>query len=39
MVTEAYTVRRARSTDAAAIAAVHVTSWREAYAGRIPDEV
>jgi GNAT superfamily N-acetyltransferase len=39
VVTEAYTVRRARSTDAAAIAAVHVTSWREAYAGRIPDEV
>ena len=37
--TEQYTVRRARAADATAIAAVHVTSWREAYAGRIPDEV
>ncbi|MDZ8170566.1 GNAT family N-acetyltransferase [Microbacterium xanthum] len=37
--TDTYAVRRARSGDAAAIAAVHVTSWREAYTGRIPDEV
>ena len=30
-------VRRARPTDAAAIAAVHVAGWRSAYAGLLPD--
>ena len=34
---EALIVRRARSADAAAIARVHVRSWREAYAGLISD--
>ncbi|WP_285117127.1 GNAT family N-acetyltransferase [Leifsonia sp. fls2-241-R2A-40a] len=32
------TVRRATVADAAAIARVHVAAWREAYAGRMPDE-
>src|SRR4051812_6380307 len=30
------TVRRATAEDAHAIAVVHVTAWREAYAGRVP---
>jgi GNAT superfamily N-acetyltransferase len=32
------TVRRATAADAPGVAAVHVASWREAYAGRIPDQ-
>jgi ribosomal protein S18 acetylase RimI-like enzyme len=32
------TVRRAALSDAPGIAHVHVEAWREAYAGRIPDE-
>lgn len=32
------TVRPATTADAAAIAAVHVRSWQEAYAGIVPDE-
>ena len=31
-------IRRARPTDAAAIGAVHVATWRSAYAGVLPDE-
>lgn len=31
-------VRRAKAADAAAIAAVHVSSWEAAYRGMIPDE-
>ena len=30
-------IRRARPSDAAAIGAVHVTTWRTAYAGVLPD--
>lgn len=30
-------IRRARPADAAAIAAVHVASWRSTYAGLLPD--
>ena len=30
------TIRRAEAGDAAAIAAVHVTAWHEAYAGLVP---
>lgn len=30
-------IRRARPDDAAAIGAVHVASWRDAYAGILPD--
>ena len=30
-------IRRARSTDAIAIAAVHVAAWRSAYPGILPD--
>jgi ribosomal protein S18 acetylase RimI-like enzyme len=30
-------IRRARTTDAAAIAAVHVSVWRNAYPGILPD--
>jgi GNAT superfamily N-acetyltransferase len=33
---DALVVRRARAEDAAAIAAVHVQSWREAYRGIVP---
>ena len=33
---DALVIRRARSTDAAALARVHVQSWREAYRGIIP---
>lgn len=32
------TIRAAQVADAAAIADVHVRSWREAYAGIVPDE-
>ncbi len=32
-------IRAASSSDAAAIAAVHVASWRETYAGLLPDEM
>jgi ribosomal protein S18 acetylase RimI-like enzyme len=31
-------IRRARPSDAAAIGAVHVSTWRSAYAGVLPDE-
>ncbi|TCZ59828.1 GNAT family N-acetyltransferase [Roseicella aquatilis] len=31
-------IRRARPTDAAAIGAVHVATWRTAYAGLLPDD-
>ena len=31
-------IRRARAADAEAIGAVHVTTWRTAYAGVLPDE-
>jgi ribosomal protein S18 acetylase RimI-like enzyme len=31
-------IRRARPADAAAIGAVHVATWRSAYAGVLPDE-
>jgi ribosomal protein S18 acetylase RimI-like enzyme len=31
-------IRRARPTDAVAIAAVHVAAWRSAYPGILPDE-
>jgi ribosomal protein S18 acetylase RimI-like enzyme len=31
------TIRRARPTDAAAIAAVHVAAWRSTYPGILPD--
>ncbi len=31
-------IRRARPTDAAGIGAVHVASWRSAYAGVLPDD-
>jgi GNAT superfamily N-acetyltransferase len=31
-------IRRARARDAPGIAAVHVTTWRSAYAGLLPDE-
>ena len=34
---EALVIRRARAADAAAIARVHVQSWREAYRGLVPD--
>lgn len=34
---ETVTVRRATPDDAAAVAAVHVASWRGAYAGIVPD--
>src|SRR4051795_13249384 len=30
-------IRRARAADAEAIGAVHVTTWRTAYAGVLPD--
>ncbi|HEY0217844.1 MAG TPA: GNAT family N-acetyltransferase [Cellulomonas sp.] len=33
-----HTVRPAEPSDAAGIATVHVRSWREAYAGIVPDE-
>lgn len=33
------TIRHARPTDAADIAAVHVVSWQKIYRGHIPDEV
>ncbi|MGO4535550.1 GNAT family N-acetyltransferase [Leifsonia sp. 2MCAF36] len=36
--TEAVSVRRATVDDARAIARVHVLSWRETYAGRMPAE-
>lgn len=32
-------IRRARASDADAIAAVHVAAWREAYAGLLPDRL
>ena len=32
-------IRRARPVDAVAIAAVHVSAWRSAYAGILPDRV
>lgn len=35
---EALVIRRAADGDAAAIARVHVQSWREAYRGIIPDD-
>jgi hypothetical protein len=31
-------IRRARARDASGIAAVHVETWRSAYAGLLPDE-
>ena len=31
-------IRRARPSDAAAIGAVHVATWRSAYAGVLPEE-
>jgi NAD(P)-dependent dehydrogenase (short-subunit alcohol dehydrogenase family) len=31
-------IRRARPADAAAIGAVHVATWRSAYAGVLPDD-
>ena len=31
-------IRRARPADAAAIGAVHVATWRTAYAGVLPDD-
>ena len=31
-------IRRARARDAPGIAAVHVATWRSAYAGLLPDE-
>lgn len=31
-------IRRARPSDAAAIGAVHVATWRSAYAGLLPDD-
>lgn len=31
-------IRRARPDDAAAIGAVHVAAWRDAYAGLLPDQ-
>ena len=31
-------IRRARPEDAAAIGAVHVAAWRDAYAGLLPDD-
>jgi hypothetical protein len=31
-------IRRARARDASGIAAVHVATWRSAYAGLLPDE-
>jgi len=31
-------IRAATPTDAAGIAAVHVQSWRDTYAGLLPDE-
>ena len=36
---QALVVRRARQGDAAAIAQVHVRSWRESYRGLVPDEI
>jgi ribosomal protein S18 acetylase RimI-like enzyme len=36
--TEAVTIREAELADAAAIAGVHVASWRWAYRGHLPDE-
>lgn len=35
----AVTVRPARPEDAAAIAAIHVTAWHEAYSGLLPPEM
>lgn len=34
---QALVIRRARASDAASIARVHVQSWREAYVGLVPD--
>ena len=34
-----WTLRRAVSSDAAAIAEVHVACWRQAYAGLVPDRM
>lgn len=34
-----YTIRKAAVEDAAAIATVHVASWKETYRGIMPDEV
>ena len=31
-------IRRARAADAEAIGAVHVATWRTAYAGVLPDD-
>ncbi len=33
------TIRTATAADAAGIARVHVETWRDAYAGLIPNEV
>jgi GNAT superfamily N-acetyltransferase len=38
-VTSPFVVRRATNDDAAAIAGVHVRSWRSAYRGQMPDAV
>ena len=35
----ALTIRRGRSDDAAAIARVHVDSWRSTYAGMLPEDM
>jgi ribosomal protein S18 acetylase RimI-like enzyme len=35
----AISFREARSSDAAALGALHVASWRETYAGILPDEL
>ena len=37
--TAAITLRPARPGDAAAIAKVHVETWRATYAGIVPDEI
>ena len=34
-----YLLRHARTSDAAAIAALHAESWRSAYPGLVPDEI
>jgi hypothetical protein len=36
--TPAGLIRPARPADAPALAAVHVATWRDAYAGLLPDE-
>jgi hypothetical protein len=33
-----FTIRQAEQSDCEGIARVHVDSWREAYAGIVPDE-